>query len=488
MIEITLKTCRLRFLLAFVALFNCASSEVFAAAGDVTEPKTPGSRSQLELPTKDEIQRRFGSDSLKPINPISPTKPIVLGEPPAEVSPALREQVITLQGAVEQSAKTNQSISKDRYEVARFKWDYRAAQVSRLPNLRVLSYLAQQTVGGNLAVPSKADGFIFLSAMMPVTQQYRLGLEVRAVKLASEIAEYKLEQEIDDTKAKVKATYYTLVLDQSKISTLETSIKYLEELKITTANRVKEGNSLKVDAMKVGAKLEKQQLEILKARNSYDIDCQKFNHLMGRNISQGFSLQELPPPSEVELNIQLAEQKALQQRPELRAADARRRQINLEKKIRIAEYIPNVSIGAVFVSLPGFNNEVLPKYVLAPGMFINYNAFDWGRRAFNAKAQGKSEQAATANLLGIKDEVLIDLHTQINKITEARLAIKASKYARDVALEDLRVSMNRYKFTSDKLAEVLEALSTLAEANNGYEQAMLAFWNAKAEFDRAIGE
>jgi outer membrane protein TolC len=277
-------------------------------------------------------------------------------------------------------------------------------------------------------------------------------------------------------------------LDQSKLATLNVAIKYLKELQITTANRVKEGSALKLEAMQVEAKLQKLELDQTKARNALQIDREKFNHLLGRDIAANVVLEAIPPPDAIELNIRDAEQRALNNRPEIHAADARRRQIHLEKKIRYAEYIPNLSIGAVFITLPGFNNEALPKYILAPGMFINYNAFDWGRRAFLAKAQSKSEHAAEANVASIRDEVLIDLHSQINKLTEARLAVKTTQFARDVALEDLRVSMNRYKFTSDKLAEVLQAQSSLADASNNYHEALLSFWDAKAQFDRAIGE
>jgi len=396
--------------------------------------------------------------------------------------------VLTLKGAVEQASTSNQNISKGRFEVSRFKWDYIAAQSGRLPNVKILSYLAQQTVGGNPIIPPQANAFVFMSAMLPVTQQYRLGLEARAIKLAREIAQLRLEQEQDDVKAKVKSVYYRVALDQSKVSTLQIAIKYLTELQHTTANRVKEGSALKVDAMKVSATLEKTQLELLRAKNTLQIDHEKFNHLLGRDLAASVVLEVIPPPDEFELNVRNSEQKALATRPEIKAADARRRQIHLEKKIRLAEYIPNVSVGAVYIALPGYNNEVLPKNTFAPGMFINYNAFDWGRRAFLAKAQSKSEQAALSNLANIRDEVLIDLHTQINQLTEARLSVKTSKYARDVALEDLRVSMNRYKFTSEKLAEVLAAHSSLANASDAYEQSLLAFWSAKAEFDRAVGE
>ncbi|MDR3617585.1 MAG: TolC family protein [Candidatus Obscuribacterales bacterium] len=460
--------------LAFLCL-GAFTSNGQALEQDTSQSKTntvaATSRAQTELLSPVQIQNQFGQSDI----PVTSQKS------------ALREPTMTLKGAVEEAAVSNKDIKKAQSEVSRFKWDYVASQAGRLPNLRVISYLAQQTVTNTL-VPRQADAFVFASFLVPITQQYRLGLEARAIKLGREIAAYKLEQEVDDTKAKVKASYYKLVLDQSQLSSIGVSIKYLTELEITVSNRVKEGNALKVDAMQVAAKLAKSRLDETKARNTFQIDREKFNHLLGRNLQSNISLEAIPQPDDLELNVHESEQRALSNRPEIRAADARMKQLHLEKKIRLAEYIPNVSIGAVYISLPGFNNQVVPKNIFAPGIFINYNAFDWGRKAFLAKAQAKSEQAASLNLDSIKEEVLIDLHSQINKLTEARESVKTTEFARNVALEELRVSMNRYKFTSEKLAEVLAAQALLADASNNYHQSLLSFWEAKAEFDRAVGE
>jgi outer membrane protein TolC len=147
-----------------------------------------------------------------------------------------------------------------------------------------------------------------------------------------------------------------------------------------------------------------------------------------------------------------------------------------------------LSIGVVYISLPGFNNTILPKNILAPGMFINWNAFDWGRKAMFAKARSKVEQVSALTAQSTREQVLIDLHAQINKLTESRQLVTTTQMARAAAHERMRVSMNRYKLAADKLSDVLQAQSSLSEENNNYHQALLAFWGARAEFERAVGE
>ena len=94
---------------------------------------------------------------------------------------------LTLKGAVEVATVHNRDVQKTKLEVSRFKWDYRAVETSRLPNVRIISYLADQTVKSEL-VPARANAFFFASALFPITQQYRIGLEARVAKLGQEIA------------------------------------------------------------------------------------------------------------------------------------------------------------------------------------------------------------------------------------------------------------------------------------------------------------
>ncbi len=50
------------------------------------------------------------------------------------------------------------------------------------------------------------------------------------------------------------------------------------------------------------------------------------------------------------------------------------------------------------------------------------------------------------------------------------------------------MSTGRYKFQEVLLSDVLQSQAFLAEANHEYQQALLVFWTAKAEFEKALGE
>ena len=56
------------------------------------------------------------------------------------------------------------------------------------------------------------------------------------------------------------------------------------------------------------------------------------------------------------------------------------------------------------------------------------------------------------------------------------------------AREKLRVKTNQYQIQSALLTDVLQLRAELAEADDRYQQALLAFWTAKADFEQAVGE
>ncbi len=83
--------------------------------------------------------------------------------------------------------------------------------------------------------------------------------------------------------------------------------------------------------------------------------------------------------------------------------------------------------------------------------------------------------------------MLIDLHKQINSLNESRQLVETTQIARAAAKERMRVSLNRYRYTSEKLDDVLQAQSRLSNENNNYHQALLSFWESRAQFERAVG-
>ena len=77
---------------------------------------------------------------------------------------------------------------------------------------------------------------------------------------------------------------------------------------------------------------------------------------------------------------------------------------------------------------------------------------------------------------------------KLRKLQQSGQAVRVAKLEESSAKENLRVSTGRYKFQAVLLSDVLQSQALLAEAAHDYQRALLAFWTAKAEFEKAVGE
>jgi outer membrane protein TolC len=64
----------------------------------------------------------------------------------------------------------------------------------------------------------------------------------------------------------------------------------------------------------------------------------------------------------------------------------------------------------------------------------------------------------------------------------------ATQAARDAEAEKLRNEMDAYSNQSILLSDLLQQQSSVATAEDQYRQGVLAFWKARADFERALGE
>jgi outer membrane protein TolC len=60
--------------------------------------------------------------------------------------------------------------------------------------------------------------------------------------------------------------------------------------------------------------------------------------------------------------------------------------------------------------------------------------------------------------------------------------------AQEAAMENLRVVKNKYVVQAVLVKDVLQAQVSLEQSNAEYQQSLTSFWNARADFERALGE
>ncbi|HEU5238356.1 MAG TPA: TolC family protein, partial [Pyrinomonadaceae bacterium] len=417
------------------------------------------------------------------------------------------DEVLTLDQAVALALRENHSVRDAELEAGKTGDIVAATRTHRLPAMNFYSLAADQflkqevvNIGGlvpnifpgvgpffSIGIPRRPTAVIAGLILQPISQQYRLGLDVEEAKLARNNATERLRLLKQSTIDRVKQTYYGILQTQSALESTQQAITSYRELERVTSDKVTQQVSLRNASLDVRTRLAKAEYEAINLSNELATKKEQLNDLLGRDVRIEFRVNPAPNVGGFPADLESARTRALEQRPEVREARLKIQQAEVDRRIKKSEYIPDVSAGFVYMTFRNFD-EFVPKNLASAGVAIKWEVFDWGRKRDELAAKDKTIEQEKTRLREAESRVLIDVSDKFRKLQQTRQALVVAQLAEQTAQETLRINTNRYKLTAALLSDVLQSQSTLAEANHDFQQALLGYWTAQAEFEKALGE
>src|SRR5215467_6344843 len=235
--------------------------------------------------------------------------------------------------------------------------------------------------------PLRPTFYGVMQVSQPLSQQYKIGLNIRQARLAKLVDEQRLRGQKQSVVNQVKKLYYAILQTQTSLASSQENLRFDRELERTTEQFVAEKAALKSESMSVKARIAQEEYNNLTLRDTFASQREQLNSLMGRDVRTDFSVVEVPEATSTESNLEEAQTKALSSRPELREGRLRLEQAGLNRRITKADYIPDVSLTVNNLSLVDVN--LLPSNVVSAGVLITWNPMDWGRRKHELAAATK---------------------------------------------------------------------------------------------------
>jgi outer membrane protein TolC len=415
-------------------------------------------------------------------------------------------ELLTLDQAIALALRENHVVKIAGLDVGKARDELAATRTFRLPSMHVYTLTSQQLVNNeinvenpaanlfpgvgpffSISVPRRLTTIFAGQILQPLSQQYRIGLNIEEGKLATALEQEKLRQIRQSTIDEVKQTYYGVLQTQSALDSIMEAIRLYRELDRVTGDYVAQQVSLKSDSLEVKTRLAKAEYEALELTNKLATRKEQLNNLLGRDVRTDFKVTAVADVNGFGDDLALARNRALDQRPEIREARLKVKQAEVDRRIKKSEYIPDVSFGVTYMTFRNFD-EVIPKNFASVGVVMKWEVFDWGRKRNQLAAKDKTIEQAKDGLHEAESLVLIDVGDKFRKLQETRQALVVAQLSQQTAREGLRVNTNRYTVTAALLSDVLQSQASLAEANHRYQQALLEYWTAKAEFEKAIGD
>jgi outer membrane protein TolC len=409
--------------------------------------------------------------------------------------------VLSLSQAVEIALEHNRPVVIAKLNIDKSKWSLAQTKTKRLPSINTYLFASGDITSPTFNFPAGSFGFekpqkfqlssgltgyASIQAAQPISQLYQIHLSIREQELSVDYSGEQYKGQRQSLAASVKQSYYSVLQSESALEAQQALIKSYEETDRVTQDYLSKESVLKSDSLQVKAKLAQAQYQIIQLRDTLDTQKEQLNELLGRDVDVPFRTEPVPPVTPAEMDLKAARQTALERRPEVKEAEIDTRRADYDRRLSRAKYIP--AIGAAIHYLDPINTEILPQNILSAGMELTWTPFDWGARRDEVKQKDVSLQQSRYQLQETRAQVTLDVDNNFRKLEESRTMLTVAQANKVAAEEKLREVNDAYKHSAVLLRDLLQQQATVANADHDYEQSLLAFWNAKALFEKSLGE
>ena len=321
----------------------------------------------------------------------------------------------------------------------------------------------------------------------PLSTQYQLHLQLKALELGLEGTrqdQAKTRLEVVD---QVRRAYYAVVEAQSAWDSLQASLPYYQEShRLALENRGKE-TILESDLLNADTQLLKIQNAISDASDQVASASERLNDLMGRDIHAQFRVAAIGDADTDLATPEAMETLALQNRPDVKKAKLQLQQSNYDARAKKAEYIPDVSLAFSYYTTANFEN-VFPSNVGTVGMSLRWEPWDWGRKHQEYEEKRAKEDQAKVGVGATERAVLLEVRNANRQLENNRRQLTLSEASERAARQKLKEVQEQVRHEAALSRDLFQAQSDLASADSQQQQALTAFWQARDDLKKAIGE
>ena len=328
--------------------------------------------------------------------------------------------------------------------------------------------------------------FVIAQVSQPLLALHKIHLNIDAARLAADQAGEQFRSARQSIAASVRQAYYGMVQAQEEVEMVQADLKQYHELDRITTEYVVEKTALESDSLQVKAKLAEEQYSLLQAQDKLQSAEESLNELMGRDINTQFRIAPAVELLPAEEDLHLAQAQGLAQQPVIREAGLTVKQADIQRRLARAQYMPELNASVHYIS--PFGIDFLPSNIAAAGIEFKWEPFDWGGRSHAVQQKTIALEQSKQQLEETKAQVLLNVDNQFRALQEARAAVSVAKIAQDAAREKLSETTNQYAQKTTLFRDVLQQQAAKEGADAQYLQAVAAFWTAKANLDKAIGE
>ncbi len=400
--------------------------------------------------------------------------------------------VLPLADAVQLALAQNRDLQQAQAEVDKATYQSDLARAQRLPriNLGIIEPNFIQAIDlrlgpVNLGLP-RAFAFAFGTVTQPISQLYDIGLGMKAAALGQSVASERLRGARQAVVNELTRGYYACVRAQTGLVVAREAVTLSREIERLLKILVDERVALDADLLEAQARLARQEHDVLVLENALITGRERINVALARDPGTEFSFETIPATVPADVEVTSARERMLDQRPDIKQARLSVQLADVDIRAKKAERLPRV--GAMFAYAGNINMSLLPGNMSAAVLQASWEPWDWGRRSREVAVKSLTARQADRAVHQLEASAVVELGVKARALREARSLVTVTELAERAARERLRVVLDRNTEGTVLAKDLLLAQVGLAEADFNYQAALLAYWEARAEYEKVAGE
>lgn len=341
------------------------------------------------------------------------------------------------------------------------------------------------------------------SLRQPLFTGFRLEAGEDAARYQERSAAFDLENERAEFVFSVKSAYWSLVRAAQFVRVIEENAVQVETHLKDVRAFFDQGLLTKNEVLRVEVQRSNIGMLLLQARNGVEMSRTLLNSLIGLPLET--ELETTTAPESAAAPVSGTEESSLQDsaeaqamlraassdRPDLKSADFRIRASEEGVRVARAAWYPQVFLSGNYYYLRP-NPRLLPTQdkfygTWDVGVSLSLNLWNWNQTKFQtAQAKAQLAQAKDARKL-LEDAAALDVTQSRLALIEARRRVGVAAETVLQAQENLRITREKFREGLALNADVLDAETTLLQAELGRTQAAIDVALAQARLQKALG-
>ncbi len=300
-------------------------------------------------------------------------------------------------------------------------------------------------------------------------------------------ADLTLENSLQTVRLTATNYYFNILRCRNEIEVYEDNVRTLQEHLNNVNAQFRAGTVAKADVLASEVRLANARQTLVTAQNEYDIAVATLSNFLLLPADTLLRTQDQLTYQKYDLNLANCTAFALENRPDVAAAEYAIKQAESGVRSAKAGYRPSVN-ASVSKNLSG-KNPFADTYSegWTAGVTASWNIFDNGVTA----AQVKSAQAALnqtqESAAELREAVQLEVQSAYLTLNAAEKNISTTRLAIASAEEDYKIAVVRYQAGVGTNLDVMDASDKLTQARNNYYTALYTYNTAKASLDKAMG-